>query len=618
MTKTQPYSFNSEFKIWIRLSHDDISYSDGDSVENRLLASLRQCPDVSSASDELRTQIIDWPSEYHFSPVRHNLLRPFAFGPPHRILELGCGCGAMTRYLGECGSTVVAVEGSRHRAIIAAERCRDLPNVFIYCDNIAEFEMQERFDVVTLIGVLEYAGLFIPGDDPVEECLRIARSFLADNGVLIVAIENQFGLKYFNGCREDHTGISYFGIHDLYNADTPITFGKQELESILSSAGFDSMTFFYPFPDYKLPNLILTDEGVKHPSFRAADLLFRTVSRDYSGNTRRVFHENMAWQPITRNGLLPELANSFIVIARQSTSSNIQPNWLARLYTTERLPDFATETAFQPENNAIIVTKRPLFPQASRYSLVGGLHLHHQSYSNSPYVCGRLYAAELQLILARGGNITDLAKWARPWIERLEAEVTQGPDGRMLPGTWLDAIPSNFVRNISGNLVLIDEEWQTEEPIPFAWVLTRGFIYTLSTCPATPAFSGLSFKEAINQALVLLGHLPFTDADLKMTAVLEDALQKTVSGQPHGISFAELIERPINSHGLPITISEENANLHGEITLLHGEITLLHGEIARVKSTVSWQVTKPLRFLAFLFRWISKHYRKNYPTGKCA
>jgi 16S rRNA A1518/A1519 N6-dimethyltransferase RsmA/KsgA/DIM1 with predicted DNA glycosylase/AP lyase activity len=83
----------------------------------------------------------------------------------------------MTRYLGETGATVIAVEGSLRRAEIAAERCRDLRNVSVYCDNLIQFEAEGHFDIVTLIGVLEYAPCFISSEDPVGACLAAARCF---------------------------------------------------------------------------------------------------------------------------------------------------------------------------------------------------------------------------------------------------------------------------------------------------------------------------------------------------------------------------------------------------------------------------------------------------------
>ncbi|NMQ04306.1 class I SAM-dependent methyltransferase [Candidatus Accumulibacter phosphatis] len=157
------YIFDSELRIWRTPTHDSIAYSDGDEVERRLLSILKQTRDLSSTSDELRKQIVDWPTEYHFSPTRANLLRPFRIDKSQRILELGCGCGNLTRYLGESGAHVTAVEGSVVRASIAAERCRDLANVMIVADSIELFTSAGGFDMVTLIGVLEYAPLFFRG-----------------------------------------------------------------------------------------------------------------------------------------------------------------------------------------------------------------------------------------------------------------------------------------------------------------------------------------------------------------------------------------------------------------------------------------------------------------------
>jgi 2-polyprenyl-3-methyl-5-hydroxy-6-metoxy-1,4-benzoquinol methylase len=607
---THNYTFDQERLIWVRPESSSLSYSDGDKSEDYLLTVLKNAHDLSVLSPELRSAIRDWPSEYHLSPVRHNLLRPFQIKNSDNILELGCGCGAISRYLGETGATVVAVEGSQRRAQIAAQRCRDLSNVKICCDNIADFKSDEKFDYVTLIGVLEYAPMFIDSNDPIRTCLEHTLSFLKKDGILILAIENQLGLKYFNGCGEDHTGMSYIGIHDLYNANTPVTFGKQELESRLRSAGFEGITFFYPFPDYKLSTLILADEGINHPGFRTADLLYRTVSRDYSGVTRRVFHENMAWRPIIRNGLLPVLANSFLVIANQSSSSKTQHDWLARLYTTERLYQFATETVFKSEDGAIIVAKHSLFSKSSQVSVVNDLHLIHRTSPRAPYVLGRLYASELHHILARNGDINDLANWAKPWLERLLSESNQAHDEKILPGEWLDAIPSNFVRDESGNLVLIDVEWQITKPLSMKWVVIRGFVYTLINCPGSSSLLNLSFKEVINRVIALLGYPTLTDTDFKMAATLEDTLQKIVNDHPSIIGFAEQIEMQINSCGLPLTFSEENSNLYLDNSRLCREID-------RIKSTFSWRITKPLRFLSFLFHGTTKSCRMEHKqTGK--
>src|SRR6185312_4166333 len=104
-------------------------FSDGPEQEAYLLQCVRQAKDLRSSSPELRKLIRDWPSEYHLSAARRNLLMPFAITLQHKVLEIGSGAGAITRYVGEQGASVVSLEGSAVRANICAERCRDLPNV---------------------------------------------------------------------------------------------------------------------------------------------------------------------------------------------------------------------------------------------------------------------------------------------------------------------------------------------------------------------------------------------------------------------------------------------------------------------------------------------------------
>ena len=56
------------------------------------------------------------------------------------VLEIGAGCGAITRYLGECGGNILALEGTPRRAAIASARTRGLDNVTVLSEKFESFK----------------------------------------------------------------------------------------------------------------------------------------------------------------------------------------------------------------------------------------------------------------------------------------------------------------------------------------------------------------------------------------------------------------------------------------------------------------------------------------------
>lgn len=261
---TPLYQRNADSGIWERPNASPIPYLDG--AESRILDLVRNARDLSVFSPELASLVSDWPTEYHFSRSRHALLRPLPLRPGDRVLELGCGCGALTRYLGECGATVHAVEGSPLRAQIAAARCRDLPNVAVHLDDLAQFSYPLSYDWVLLVGVLEYAPVYSISPDPVRDCLFNAARFLSPRADASSSPSKTNSASNISTAAPKTTSEKpFFGIRNLYSPRQPLTFGKKELAAHLSRAGLSCTHVYYPFPDYKLPETILADAALSSP-----------------------------------------------------------------------------------------------------------------------------------------------------------------------------------------------------------------------------------------------------------------------------------------------------------------------------------------------------------------
>ncbi len=287
-------------------------YSDGP-VEDDMLR-LVQSPNFATERAEILANKPSWAMYYHFTPLRGNIVNWKDFSPKSKILEIGAGCGAITEALLESADSSVqvdALELSEKRALINAHRNKNYKNLRVLVGNLEEFT-GSGYDYIVCIGVLEYAGKFISGDNPYITFLESLYSFLKPGGELLLAIENKLGTKYINGAREDHMGTYYESLMDYPRYEGIRTFSKKELTSLFSEAGFSQLEFFLPVPDYKMPRMIVNEKLLNVADdlsflLRAAPAPALDQPRIYSAS------EQLLTSSVINAGLYADLSNSFLV-----------------------------------------------------------------------------------------------------------------------------------------------------------------------------------------------------------------------------------------------------------------------------------------------------------------
>ena len=136
------------------------------------------------------------------------------------------------------------------------------------------------------------------------------KGYLKPNGKLFIAIENKFGLKYWAGAKEDHTGRNFDSIENYPNDKSIQTFGKCELEELIKSVGFKNLDFYYPMPDYKLPTVIYSDDYLPDEA-----TIFNDISPNFDQERYVLFNERLAYNNIIKNKMFDFFANSFLVVA---------------------------------------------------------------------------------------------------------------------------------------------------------------------------------------------------------------------------------------------------------------------------------------------------------------
>lgn len=426
------------------LSEPDLGYADG--AEPKLLEIVRAAGDLSSSSQELADAATDWATTYSLVPTRANVVRALDLPPDARVLEIGCGCGPITRYLGENCAVVDSVEPMPARAAVARARSRDLESVEVYVGTLDDVPPVPTYDVVMVIGVLEYVGLGTLDPAPYASFLRQCHAVLKDGGTLVVAIENPLGVKYVAGAVEDHTNRPFDSLEGYALQSPARTFPRRVLEAMLADAGFTS-EILGAFPDYKLPRAVMND-SLFRSSGQLVEALPRFPSPDYLVPRLQLADERLTWGTLVASGVAEHFSNSFLALAGKGVASTLwSDDRLAVLFASERQPQFAVRSEIRGSGPDLHIARSALY--ADRASGGGdGDGDGDRTVRHAPAGTERVAVGRelLQVILDepdRRGNL--LRGWA--------ALV---PDEEWAP---VDLLPHNVIVTPDGNLVPIDQEW---------------------------------------------------------------------------------------------------------------------------------------------------------------
>jgi len=461
------FIYDSELNIWVEKDQQEFNYNDGDYHENYILEVVTKAQDCSVLSQELAGYIKDWPSQYHLTSKRSNLLRPFAGNfKGKRILEIGCGCGAITRFIAETGADIVAVEGSKRRASITRNRCKNLENVTVINSSSEKIPDIGEFDYVLLIGVLEYAQCFL-GSDGQSSLLSFCKKRLKEDGSLFIAIENQLGMKYLSGAKEDHLGIPMVGINNAYHANGVRTFGRVELIQMMKNVGFSNVEEFLPFPDYKLPTLLITPYGHQKRSSVIYPLVSEVHHKDAQAPDAYTFSLEESTKLIWNNNLSADLSNSFLMIASASSKCHETENTLAWYYSDARINGSHKKIKFLESNGDFKIES---------YKISG------EFINEEPFYQGEsLWLYLVGIINKHGWLLSSVTEWAKLWISK--ALVTDDDTyvwewNKELPPEYLDATPFNIIRTKEGYKIF-DLELSSDKPLLLSYLVFRGIFNSL-------------------------------------------------------------------------------------------------------------------------------------------
>ncbi len=466
--------------IWVKTDEADrsfIDYTDGDSTEDKVYACVEAASDRSVYSDELDQAWVDWALEYHLGSRRSNIYRGLNLEGVETVLEVGCGCGAITRFLGEQGFQIDAIEGTLRRAEIARLRTEDLENVKIVSSNYHDLILPARhYDLIVFTGVLEYSGAYAPEGVSPEAQLKLtiqrARAALSEGGRILIAIENRTGFKYLAGANEDHLSVPNIGLYGYPELKSQSitrgirTWSKREWCMMLDEFEFGSYGFCYPFPDYKVPDAIISDHFLDNTLY-PEQVLGGIHSRDYAARWNPKLSESLFWRTAAQIGVLDKYANSFLIVVGNSAEKvrqTIDFDFVRFASLTRKLP-YRLQVSKKCDEG--VVRRNAVESGQVAENVVVSQYCIEQE----PFVDGQVLEQTWVQALSVTPSYQELAEHIKTYCVWLDDVLSQGAE------KFVDALPGNVIVDNEGVWHLIDQEWYSVNGVSREVILFRALFY---------------------------------------------------------------------------------------------------------------------------------------------
>lgn len=296
-----------------------------------------------------------WPVLYHLSHLRSNLTQWLPIKETETVLEFGADSGQLTGGFLAKAKEVTALEESISRSRILAMRHQDAENLKVCAGNIWEKleQLGGTYDWIIAPGLLSEAGKYFSGtrEEAAAIALKTIKKYLKKEGHLVLAADNRFGLKYFAGAMEPHTG-RYFD--SLEGKGT--TFSKSELQRILGNADLTENSFYYPYPERWFPMSIYSDQWLPGTGELNTNL------RNFEGERLVLFDEEKVYDQLIRDGRFPEFANTYLIVAGPALDV------IYSKYSNDRAERFAIRTdILRLPNHEFAVRKVPVTKAAKSH-----------------------------------------------------------------------------------------------------------------------------------------------------------------------------------------------------------------------------------------------------------
>ena len=192
----------------------------------------------------------------------------------------------------------------------------------------------------------------IETSEDVPALLDTLNRSLDDEGVLLLAFRNRFGLKYLCGGVDEYAKVPFSALQPADGGRR--LYARNEMKGLLMKAGFAEPRFYYLMPDMDFVQAVYTDEHLPDESIR--DRVFSFDLHD----SPLIAWEGDLYDDMVREGTLPYAANVYLAECRKPAAAAPRRNVIYAALSTDRERACSYATVLYSDGTA---AKKPLFPE---------------------------------------------------------------------------------------------------------------------------------------------------------------------------------------------------------------------------------------------------------------
>lgn len=578
--------------------------------------------------EKMRDEYMHW---YHFSPFRKNILNWYTFKPHATILELGAQLGALTELFCEVGEKVTAVEFSKARGEAIAARCQEKDNLEVMVTDWETLALTEKYDYISLIHIFEYADMFFKGENPHQQLIQFVKQFLKPDGVILLAINNQYGAKSFAGDKGQRNKKAFADIEGSVQAHPLLTYAY--LQDIIQKEGHAQV--YYPFPDYRFPDIIFTDDYL--PTENLMTKYFPVYMNEIAS-----FDEKAMLQGAIKKGkeTFQQFANSFLVALSPQELKEDNPimisfnnhrkreyQLMTKIYSDRvekqnldaislphieqmgqnilKLESYGVKVLEKAENNKVIskfvqnaITVEDCFENMSE-----------QEIKECIIRLKAIFDAKSQVL--ESAEDTVFAKYLKeesPYDSKENNEFVANIDWHSF--TKFHYVEDGFFDAILQNCFYINKEWYffdqewLEKNVPVEFMLYRTIFYSEHIPNKTKEvlYEEFGLAEDIKLFAMLERRIQLSILDMDIAIFLNRVHSYELDRDKNRVQI-ENLEQQVSF--FKDTVDALNHELHLKEQHVHNletiqknqeqELVTLKEKIAEIESSVTWKMTAPLR-----------------------